>query len=97
MKSRLEPGLKEAQEALDLARQTTSEGGFEVVEATRDLGVAYMRSGDLVRARELLASVVAAEPNAPETWSYVTAGAAHRLGHVLNRLGEIEAARHIQE
>jgi hypothetical protein len=95
--SRSEPGLRDAREALDLARQTTSTDGPRVLQAVRDLGVASMRDGDLVQARDLLMSVVAAQSGAPETWSHVTVDAAHRLGHVLYRLGELGSARGVQE
>jgi hypothetical protein len=95
--SRSEPGLRDAREALDLARQITSTDGPVVLQAVRDLGVASMRNGDLVGARDLLTSVVAAQSGSPETWSYVTADAAHRLGYVLYRLGELGAARSVQQ
>jgi tetratricopeptide (TPR) repeat protein len=95
--SRSEPQLRDARAALDLARQTTSTDGDRVLEAVRDLGVAYLRDGDLVRARDLLASVVAAQSGPPEVWAHVAADAGHRLGHVLYRLGELEPARDVQQ
>jgi hypothetical protein len=95
--SRSRAALGEVQAALDLVRRTTATDSPRVLEAMRDLGVAYLRDGDLARARDLLTSVVAAEGRPPGTWPHAVADAAHRLGHVLYRLGELEPARRVQE
>ena len=95
--ARSRAALGEARAALDLARQTTPTDSPWVLEAVRDLGVACLQDGDFVEARDLLMSVVAAEDRPPETWPHVVADAAHRLGYVLQRLGELEPARNIQK
>ncbi len=89
--------VSEAQEVLDRLRETHEESHPDVVEAMKQLAVTYLEVRQPVRARDLLTQVLAEQWPGAESPTHEALDTAHRFGAVLFRLGDVEAARRLQE
>jgi tetratricopeptide (TPR) repeat protein len=89
--------IEQAREVFRSKQDTLGAEHAETIVAMKVLARAYVKSGNLMEARSLLARALSIQGEIAETWDYQVIDTARRLGAVLFYGGHLIEARSLQE